>query len=94
MTTIIKYGLVSNVEENVIAANSQIELNSGIPCKDTPRWDIPKLSNDETFYWIWSPDAEGWNNIPKSQMMEGVVNVDEKLYDKSWVKPFPPPNVK
>lgn len=86
------YALVSVNESDVVAANHQIEVNSGIPTPDgkTLRWDIPrKPITGDNFWFIAMPPPKGWNQYTQEQMMNGVVNVTQQQYNPSW-DPSPP----
>jgi hypothetical protein len=86
------YALTSVNQADVVAANAQIQSNSGIPTPDgkTVRWDIPrKPLTGDNFWFIAMPPAKGWNQYTQEQMMQGVVNVTQTPYQPSW-DPQPP----
>lgn len=91
MTT---YAYTSNNEIDVIEANHQIELNSGIPTPDgkTTAWSIPTLTlAPYNFWFIYMPPAEGWNGYSQKEMIQDVTNVDIQEFNVAWIRPPEPP---
>jgi hypothetical protein len=84
--TINQIALISENELDVITANSTIESNAGIPTQDgkTTKWCVPKKANGQIFWYIIKPSENGFNGISQETMVNGLVNVTEQPFDKSW----------
>lgn len=85
--------LTSTNQADIIAANAQIEINSGIPTPDgkTTKWSTPKKAYQQDFWFIKMPPPEGWNGISQKEMMQNVVDVVQIAFNSNWYPPIVPP---
>lgn len=85
---------LTGTQEQVISANSQIDLNCGFPNGDTQTWFIPIQAYQQDFWFILMPPPEGYKDIvgswTQSQMMANVVNVVQEQGQSNWWPPLPP----
>jgi hypothetical protein len=83
----------TGTQDNVIAANNQININCGFPDGITTTWAIPQASySDPTLWFIAMPPSNGYRNgivtLTQAQMIAGVSSVTETPYDPSWFPPY------
>lgn len=82
---------LTGTQSDVIAANSEIDLNCGFPNKNTFTWADPQQAYQQTFWFIAMPPPEGYKDgigsWTQDQMMKDVVNVNQQKFDPSWNPP-------
>ena len=83
----------TGTEEDIIAANNQININCNFPDLETTTWDIPKKAFNQDFWFISMPSPEGYTNNygswTQDQMINSVINVEEEESQTNW---WPPAN--
>lgn len=72
-------------EEQVIAANTQIEKNLNIPKPGTDRWSIPEKMDQNELWFIFLPEVS-WNEYSKEQAAEDTLFVTEMDFQYNWRK--------
>ena len=84
--------------EEVSIANSQISTNCGLPFGETTTWAIPVQAYEQDFWFIPMPSPTGWTredgtHFTQSEMIIGVISVEEEEGQSNWWPPSPfPPN--
>lgn len=88
----------TGTEEQVTAANSQINTNCGFPDGYTDTWDIPTQAYNQDFWFIKKPPVDGYKEpsimFSQAEMIAGVTNVTEQTSDDNWWPPLNPPKQK
>src|SRR4051812_25974660 len=81
-------------EQDILAANHQIDLNCGFPDPQTETWAIPQQAYEQDFWFILMPPPEGYTNNygtwTQDQMIQEVTNVEEQQSQSNWWPPYPP----
>ena len=81
-------------QENIIAANHQIDLNCGFPDPQTQTWAVPEQAYEQDFWFILMPPPTGYTNNygtwTQEQMIDGVQNVSIEESQSNWWPPIPP----
>lgn len=82
----------TGTEEEIVAANNQINSNCNFPDPETTTWAIPTKAYQQDFWFIPMPSPEGYKNSygswTQAQMINGVSNVSEEESQPNW---WPPP---
>jgi hypothetical protein len=78
-------------EDQIIAANNQINNNAGYPCPGTERWGIPTQAYEQDFWFIPMPMPDAiYNGHTGQELMLNVINVVEEESQSNWWPPMPP----
>lgn len=88
----------TGTQNDVEAANAQINSNCGFPNPCTENWAVPQQAYSQDFWFILMPPPEGYmtkcGSFSQDEMIAGVSGVSEQQGQSNWWPPTPiPPGV-